>query len=299
MARLAATLTHLAESAGATLLTGCRATGITFDAGRVSGVTVSDGQHLPCGQVIHAGDPAALADGLLGAEASRAVPRRAVQPRSLSARVWAFAARPQGLPLAYHNVFFAADEHAEFGQLSRGETPADPTLYVCAQDRATTPPTGPERFEIILNAPPLPGGKTASIDNLDFATCHSRTFRTLERFGLTFDPTPDPATLTGPPQFAQMFPASRGSIYGVSPHGLTATFRRPTARTAVPGLYLEGGGVHPGAGIPMATLSGRHAAEAIMQDRALTSPWGRMAMPGGMSTASPTTVATPSRSSPL
>ena len=54
----------------------------------------------------------------------------------------------------------------------------------------------------------------------------------------------------------------------------------------------------PGAGIPMATLSGRHAAEAIMQDRALISRSARTAMPGGMSTASPTTGATPSRSSP-
>jgi 1-hydroxycarotenoid 3,4-desaturase len=32
----------------------------------------------------------------------------------------------------------------------------------------------------------------------------------------------------------------------------------------VPGLYLAGGGAHPGAGVPMATLSGKHAAEAIL-----------------------------------
>jgi hypothetical protein len=77
-----------------------------------------------------------------------------------------------------------------------------------------------------------------------------------------------------------------------------ALVRRPGARTVIPGLYLAGGGVHPGAGIPMATLSGRHAAEAIMQDRALISRSARMAMPGGMSTASPTTGVMPSRSSP-
>jgi 1-hydroxycarotenoid 3,4-desaturase len=133
---------------------------------------------------------------------------------------------------------------------------------------------------------------------MDLSLCRSRTFQTLDRFGLTFDTLPDTPALTGPPGFARMFRASQGSIYGISPHGLTATFRRPGARTVIPGLYLAGGGVHPGAGIPMATLSGRHAAEAIMQDRALISRSARMAMPGGMSTVSPTTGVMPSRSSP-
>ena len=45
---------------------------------------------------------------------------------------------------------------------------------------------------------------------------------------------------------------------------MMAAFARPTARTAIRGLYLAGGGAHPGAGVPMATLSARHAAEAIL-----------------------------------
>jgi 1-hydroxycarotenoid 3,4-desaturase len=298
MARLAATLTGLAQAVGARVLTGAHASSITLDAGRVTSVTLADGQSLPCAHVVHAGDPAALADGLFGPALRGAVRQRAVQPRSHSAWVWAFAARPQGLPLAYHNVFFAADPQAEFDRIAAGHSPADPTLYLCAQDRAAAAPAGPERFEIILNAPACPKAPADSPDEMEFSQCRTSTFGTLERFGLTFDPTPDPAMLTGPPGFARLFPASRGAIYGISPQGLTATFRRPGTRTAVPGLYLAGGGVHPGAGIPMATLSGRHAAEAIMQDRASTRPWARMAMPGGMSTASPTTGATPSRSSP-
>jgi 1-hydroxycarotenoid 3,4-desaturase len=194
-------------------------------------------------------------------------------------------------------VFFAVHPTAEFEEIARGHMPADPTLYICAQDRAGPPPGGPERFEIILNAPPVPPDGAMAAEEED-RLCHLRTFPTLERFGLTFDPPPDPTSLTGPAGFARMFPGSRGSIYGLSPHGLTASFRRPGARTALPGLYLAGGGTHPGAGIPMATLSGRHAAEAIMQDRASTSRSARTAMPGGTSTASRTAAPAPSRSSP-
>ncbi|MEJ6814590.1 MAG: methoxyneurosporene dehydrogenase, partial [Octadecabacter sp.] len=63
---------------------------------------------------------------------------------------------------------------------------------------------------------------------------------------------------------------SLGSLYGRSPHGMTAGLKRPTARTAVKGLYLAGGGAHPGAGVPMATFSAKHAVEAIKTDLGLT-----------------------------
>ncbi|MBD0274375.1 MAG: CrtD protein, partial [Acetobacteraceae bacterium] len=45
------------------------------------------------------------------------------------------------------------------------------------------------------------------------------------------------------------------------------SFARPGARTALPGLYLAGGSAHPGAGVPMAALSGRLASSSIAADR--------------------------------
>ncbi|MEM9970969.1 MAG: FAD-dependent oxidoreductase, partial [Pseudomonadota bacterium] len=79
---------------------------------------------------------------------------------------------------------------------------------------------------------------------------------------------------------------------------MMAAFRRPAARSGVPGLYLAGGGTHPGAGIAMAALSGRHAAEAIAVDLALTSPSRPTATRGGTSTGSAMTGLARSRSSP-
>jgi 1-hydroxycarotenoid 3,4-desaturase len=192
--------------------------------------------------------------------------------------------------LAYHTVFFADREADEFGPLARGENPAAPTIYVCAQDRAAGPPQGPERFEIILNAPPLPHASPE-----EPLTCRTRTFERLARMGLRFDTLPETAALTRPQDFARLFPGSAGSLYGPSPAGALASFRRPTARTRVPGLWLAGGGVHPGAGVPMATLSGLHAATAAMADLGSTRRWARTAMPGGILTGSATTGPAPSR----
>ncbi|MDT8857886.1 phytoene desaturase family protein [Paracoccaceae bacterium Fryx2] len=295
MHRLAQVLAGLAEAGGARLRYGVAVERIVPQWGRVSEVVLADGASLPADHVVFNGDPAALTTGLLGSAPRTALRRSATTPRSLSAWVWSFAARPSGPDMVHHNVFFASDPRAEFGPLSQGLMPEDPTLYICAQDRrGATMPTGPERFEIILNAP-----STATLQSQpqEDTRCRDVTFQRLARFGLTFDPTPGVSALMAPSGFARMFPGSQGALYGRSPEGLMAAFQRPGARTALPGLYLAGGGAHPGAGVPMAALSGRHAAEAILTDLASRSRSGRTAMPGGISTASPTTAAAPSRSS--
>ncbi len=235
--------------------------------------------------VLYAGDPAALRAGLLGDWPKGAVADDAVNQRSLSAYVWAFAATPDGPagdePLAHHNVFFGRNAEAEFRDLAAGRPPADPTLYICAQDRGPgQSPTSAERFEIIMNGPDAPLGARPTVEEQE--TCQTRTFETLTDFGLTFSPQPGRAALTTPADFGALFPGSGGSLYGLSPQGLDATFRRPTARSKLAGLYLAGGGVHPGAGAPMATLSGLRAAEAIATDLALTSRSRQTAMHGGM-----------------
>lgn len=298
MHRLAQAMAGVAAARGARFRYGVAVARIEVQQGRIAAVHLADGSRLPAGQVVFNGDPAALTGGLLGRGVERAVPRSAAHPRSLSAWVWAFAAQPAGPDLSHHNVFFGADPATEFGPIAHGQMPEDPTLYICAQDRGAGarpdgPTGGPERFEIIMNAPPM----LAPLPD-EAETCRTRTFRRLAGFGLTFDPTPGTGSLTGPSGFHRLFPGSHGSLYGRSPHGLMATFRRATARSCVPGLYLAGGGVHPGAGVAMAATSGRHAAAAILTDLALRLKSPRTATPGGTSTRSATTGPVRSRSSP-
>ncbi|MEO8936246.1 MAG: hypothetical protein ABI277_06180, partial [Burkholderiaceae bacterium] len=79
-------------------------------------------------------------------------------------------------------------------------------------------------------------------------------------------PTAAPA-ITTPSDFARMFPATGGALYGRATHGWAASFERPSSRSRLPGLYLAGGSVHPGPGLPMAALSGRQAALSVVEDR--------------------------------
>jgi 1-hydroxycarotenoid 3,4-desaturase len=258
---------------------------IVWQEGRPSAVEVN-GQRIAVDAVLFNGDPRALATGMLGITATKAVPTTATEPRSLSACVHAFAANATGVDLAGHNVFFCRNPADEFGPLAAGQPPRDATIYLCAQDRfGGAVPTGPERFETITNAPSAPD--TTNTRQEDPEQCHSAILDRLRAFGLHFSPRPGAQTLTMPQNFAALFPASQGSLYGRSPHGMMAAFQRPTVRSRIKGLYLVGGGVHPGAGIPMATLCAQHAADAITQDLSLTSKSRPAAMRGGTSTASP------------
>ena len=296
MHALARAIARLIEAKGGQirLKTGVRR--ILTDSDGVSGVELDSGEVLPASQVVFNGDPRALACGLLGDGVQGVAPQTLRTPRSLSATVWSFKARATGPELVHHNVFFCADPADEFGALELGQMPTDASLYLCAEDRGQgTPVPQEERFEIIRNAPPH---DPQTPQPQDYQTCHQRTFPALERFGLTFSPTPGPEALTTPTGFQALFPGSAGSLYGQSPHGMTAALARPTAVTRIPGLVLCGGGCHPGAGVPMAALSGRHAAVAILRGRTSTLPSRRTVMRGGTSTESAPAAPARSASSP-
>jgi 1-hydroxycarotenoid 3,4-desaturase len=284
MHKLAEAMGHVAQDLGVEIHLDTPVARIEHQGGRATGIVLEDGTRQAADKVVFNGDPRALATGLLGQGTAHLVPKSRTADRSLSARVHSFAATPTGLDLLHHNVLFADVPNSEFKDIKAGKTPSDATLYICAEDRGTAaPPPALERFEIITNAAPI--GQTQD-DQEELETWHQQTLtRMRDSFGLSFSPSPSASSITTPQMFHAMFPGSLGSLYGQTPHGMLAAFERPLATTAVTGLYLAGGGCHPGAGVPMATLSGRHAAEAILQDQTSASTSAPMATRGGTLTA--------------
>ncbi|MET0279181.1 MAG: 1-hydroxycarotenoid 3,4-desaturase CrtD [Pseudorhodoplanes sp.] len=283
MYRLAQALASLAEKKGATIRYQCGVRTIDVKDGQVRGLTLEDETSLPFDRVIFNGDAAALADGHLGADAARAVPQIDRRHRSLSAVTWTALAETSGFPLTRHNVFFSRDYRAEFDEiLLHGKPPSEPTVYVCAQDRDDSGlgAPGAERLLILTNAPPN-GDRN---EPWEIEPCQEATFRQLERCGLKVRIESASTRTRTPQDFDWEYPATGGALYGQASHGWMASFRRPGARSRIPGIYLAGGSAHPGPGVPMAALSGRLAAQALMQDLASTTPFRKTAMPGGMST---------------
>lgn len=274
VSRLASAMGDLATSLGATIRTSSRVLEVTASSGQVTGVRVArpDGteEWIAARAIVANADVATIAAGRYGAEAARGVTAPPRSRRSLSAVTWAIAGSATGFDLAHHNVFFGQSYEAETKELwSARALPTDPTVYLCA-------PEAGAQF-LIVNAPAGEGALTRE----EIDACETRVFSRLRRAGLTL--TSSAIARMTPEDFARLAPGTGGAIYGEAAHGPMASLSRPPSRTKLRGLYVAGGSVHPGPGVPMAALSGRLSADAVLEDFASTRRSRRAATSGSIS----------------
>jgi 1-hydroxycarotenoid 3,4-desaturase len=255
-------------------------------------VTLANGETLSAPSVVFNGDASAIGRGFLGEDIKSAVAPAPIENRSLSAITWTLASRTRGFPLVRHNVFFSNAYEAEFNALARSQLIDDPTVYICAQDRGDDDSEidAPERLLALINAPAT--GDTHKLTPAQIDASAAKMNARLAACGLQIDSAPQFHHAQTPAHFDQLFPSTGGALYGRASHGWRASFQRPGVRTKIPGLYLAGGSIHPGPGVPMAALSGWAAATCVLQDLISRYPSYTMATHGGTSTRSAMTAKT-------
>ncbi|MEM7006393.1 MAG: 1-hydroxycarotenoid 3,4-desaturase CrtD [Pseudomonadota bacterium] len=264
MAALVHALTGLLERNGAGIHLKAPVAEIGTGGGRADSITLADGRRVEADTVVFNGDRAALARGLLGEEAIPAGGNALRRQRSQSAMTWCMEAETSGFDLSVHNVLFSDDYKSEFDAVfDTAQMPESPTTYIFAPDRENDgiDEGDRERLFCLINAP-------STGDDADFPPglvedSYGRMTGLVEDCGLKLTPNPSSITATTPSDFAARFPGTGGALYGMATHGWHASFARPGPKSKIPGLYLTGGSVHPGPGVPMAALSGISAAKEI------------------------------------
>ena len=244
---------------------------ILVSSGEVTGLQLTNGETLPARKILYCGDVSKLTDSFFTTKAVK-FPLVAAKDRALSAITWNVVAKTKGFPLQRHNVFFSNNYAAEFSSIFKDKTvPKNPTVYICAQNRddnAQLIAGQDDHLLCLINAPAF--GDSRRLNEKEMSTCLSATHSLLSHCGLELDMAPDKIKATQPADFETLFPGSGGSLYGRASHGWMASFSRPGSKTKLKGFYLAGGSIHPGAGVPMATLSGMLAAQQMIEDRSLT-----------------------------
>lgn len=283
MQELIRCLTRLCKEQGVRFICPAHCDQILVRDGRVVGVSLDTQEQLLADRVVFNGDTAALREGLMGKPAQRAVAALAPQ-RSLSAVTWCIRTPTRGLRLDRHNLFFQSNYADEFHDIFEHQRlPRRPTVYLCAQDRPSAQADiGAERLLCLVNAPA--NGDVSELSEQALSDCESQVLSAVKHCGLDFELTPHNHVRNTPRHFHRRFPGTGGALYGQATHGWMSIFSRPGAISPIPGLFLSGGSVHPGPGVPMAAMSGRLAAAAVRASLGSikSSPVG--ATSGGMST---------------
>jgi 1-hydroxycarotenoid 3,4-desaturase len=228
---------------------------------RARGVRVN-GERLRADLVFANCDVMHVYERLLGQR--KLADKYAKEELSLSAYVLLAVAKKAPLDLLHHNVFFSRDYRREFDELiQQRKPPSDPTVYLCADDRVHESNDEFERCFLLSNAPPL----DRYVDwTSESKKCRQRIVDTLAKFNWQLQSSAE-AEIT-PADFASRFPSSRGAIYGLSSNSTMAAFKRPANKVpGITGLYLAGGTVHPGAGLPMVTLSAKIASRLALEEK--------------------------------
>ena len=270
MYALADALQEVAQSLGVEFEYGTSVQSVDINNNQVSGVTLSDGSFCPSDAIVSNVDIKALINGYLGNTAAKMTGLKTPRQNSLSAITWSMVAQTRGFELSHHNVFFSSDYRSEFDQIFKNDQlPSDPTVYICAQDRCGANGSHGlnnlgESLLCIVNAPPNEDPSLWNQRSVEAA--HAMLLSLLESHDLELSTKPELTQITTPTDFNNLFPSSRGAIYGEALHGWNTAFNRPTARTKVRGLYLAGGSIHPGPGLPMVATSGRLAASCLIND---------------------------------
>jgi phytoene desaturase len=168
----------------------------------------------------------------------------------------------------HHTFLLSADfENALADIFDRRVVPAQPAIYLC-RPTATDPTLalpGVELLYVLVPCPTLesgidwsrelPGFRKLVLDRLTRIGLHDLEDRILAETALT------------PEDFQARHNLTHGSAFGLAATLLQSGPFRPTIRSRrYRGLYHVGASVHPGGGVPIVTLGGRLAAEAVAAD---------------------------------
>jgi len=268
MYRIAEALAALAAQVGVTLHLDAPVTAITHRNGKATGVRLASGEAIAADAVISNVDVLTTYEQLLDIDAPGVWTMRAALRKrepSYSAFLLLLGTRRTFPDLPHHSIFFSENYRAEFADIrARHMSPTDPTIYVCratATDPSAAPPGGDNLF-VMVNVPYLDG----QIDWQARAP-HYRTLvlNALRRRGLDIAPQIAVEAIWTPETIMHAYGAQRGAIYGFASNGRGAAFLRPPNQSPImQSLYFAGGSTHPGGGVPLALLSGKIAANLVL-----------------------------------
>ena len=262
------TLMELARAAGVEFEFNASVEQIDVNGTQAQGVVLTDGRRLRADAVLANADLPYVYNKLLPLDGESGRLARKRFSCSVISFFWGVDKPVPQLPP--HTLFLAEDYRENFDSIIRDlDLPDNPSLYVHAPARLDSA-MAPEGQDTVIAIVPV--GHMSENGEQDWAAIRDRArrhvFRRLKTLGITdleehlkFEVNFTPLS------WRKRYNLVKGSTHGLC-HNLTQLgYFRPRNRHArYPNLYFVGASTHPGTGVPTAMVSGRLAAERILDD---------------------------------
>ena len=183
--------------------------------------------------------------------------------RSSSALVFYWGMKTVSPSLDLHNILFSSDYMKEFNCLFNLKTiHPDPTVYIFISSKIVPgdAPPGHENWFVMVNAPENSG---QDWDKMIAEARNSIEQKIKRMVGIDVKKHRKFEFLMDPGKLEQYTASYKGSLYGNSSNSRWAAFQRHPNFSGIKGLYLAGGSVHPGGGIPLCLSSAKIVADLI------------------------------------
>ncbi|HEX5944130.1 MAG TPA: phytoene desaturase family protein [Anaerolineales bacterium] len=265
-------LVELAQRAGVVFEFDAAVERIDVNGRGARGVVLTDGHHLQADAILANADLPYVYQDLLPRDGQAERLSRKRFSCSVISFFWGVDKPYRQLPP--HTLFLADDYRDNFKSIIRDlGLPANPSLYVHAPARLD-PSMAPEGQDTVIGIVPV--GHMGENGAQDWAAirdeARGHVFRRLRTLGITdleehikFEVNYTPLS------WKKRYNLMKGSTHGLC-HNLTqlAYFRPSNKHSRYHNLYFVGASTRPGTGIPTAMVSGRLAAQRMMDEIGLT-----------------------------
>jgi len=272
--RVVESLVAIAKANGVHFEYGTLVNKIVVEGDRARGVVLPDGRRLSADLVVANADLPYVYDQLLP---DRAPAKRLANKKYTCSTIMFYWGVDKVFPqLSTHNVFLSGDYRASFDAIFKDRAlPDEPSFYVHAPARVDpeAAPTGDDSLFVLV-----PVGHLDAAANQDWeamtAQARSAVLSGLAREGISdLEEHLKFEICYTPRDWAGRFNLAKGAAFGLSHNFTQVGYMRPHNRHPhYRNLYFTGSSTHPGAGLPMALLSGRLSAARILQETRSRQP---------------------------
>jgi phytoene desaturase len=269
LGQVSVAMARVAEQLGARIHTDTPVEEVLYDGDRAVGVRVAEGERYADAVVVN-GDFARAMKRIVPEEKRPSWNDRRIDESGYSCSTFMLYLGVEGTfdDLEHHTVYVAEDYKRNMAQIEGGEPLGDDfSIYV--QNASVTDPTlAPEGHSTLYVLVPITNLRGEIDWEAQKGPMRDRVIRQMEKLGITdLERRIRYERVVTPADWSEQYEVHLGAVFNLA-HSLDQMMvMRPGNRfDDGAGLYIVGGGTHPGSGLPVIYEGARIAANALLAD---------------------------------